>query len=196
MSWFEPDRGAASDDRSGSCRIASGGTVGVFAFALAILVTPLLTACSDGGFRPLHADLAGTVPVSEKLASLSIAPIPGRVGQQLRNELIFQANGGSKPREPEYKLEVAIRESVVSTLVRKTGDARGQIYNLDAKFKVTRMSDKKVILSGSSHGRAGFERFDSIYSNVRARRDAEDRAARTVAVDMKARLAAFLATSA
>jgi LPS-assembly lipoprotein len=92
-------------------------------------------------------------------------------------------------------LEVAIRESVVSTLVQVTGDARGQLYNLDANFKVTRLSDNTVVLTGASHGQAGFERFDSIYANVRARRDAEDRAARTVATDMKARLAAFLATS-
>ncbi|MBU1209839.1 MAG: hypothetical protein KJ587_01020 [Alphaproteobacteria bacterium] len=162
----------------------------------AVMIGPLLAACGDSGFRPVHADLGGVTPTSQKLASLSIAPIPGRVGQQLRNELIFQANGGADPLTPEYRLDIAIREGITSTLVRQTGDARGQVYNLDAKFKVTRLSDKKVVLSGTSFGRAGFERFDSIYSNVRARRDAEDRAAKTVAVDMKARLAAFLAASA
>ena len=48
------------------------------------------------------------------------------------------------------------------------------------------------MLQGTSHARAGFERFQSIYSNVRAREDAENRAARTIADDLKTRLAAYL----
>ena len=35
---------------------------------------------------------------------------------------------------PEYRLDVAIRESVSSTLVKIDGNARGQIYNLDAQL--------------------------------------------------------------
>lgn len=58
------------------------------------------------------------------------------------------------------------------------------------------MSDKIVVMKGSSFARAGFERFDSIFSNVRARFDAENRAAKTVAEDLRARLSAFLATGA
>lgn len=201
MSSFKPHQGFGSNDRSarrtGAPRRSVTGRVSRWvALFAAVMVGPLLAACGESGFRPVHADLGGVTPTSEKLAKLSIAPIPGRVGQQLRNELIFQANGGAAPLPPEYRLDIAIREGVTSTLVRQTGDARGQVYNLDAKFKVTRISDKKVVLSGTSYGRAGFERFDSIYSNVRARRDAEDRAAKTIAVDMKARLAAFLAASA
>lgn len=196
MLSFEPHRGSKSTGRSAPRPGAAGRGIGWFALLVAVLVGPLVAACGDTGFRPVHADLGGTTPTSEKLAKLSIAPIPGRVGQQLRNELIFQANGGAAPLAPEYRLDIAIRESVTSTLVRDTGDARGQVYSLSAKFKITRLSDKKVLLAGTSYGRAGFERFDSIYSNVRARRDAEDRAARTIAVDMKARLSAFLAASA
>ena len=195
MLSFEPHRGSKSTDRSASRRGATGHGSSWAALFLTLMIAPLLAACGDSGFRPVHADLGGMTPASQKLAKLDVAPIPGRVGQQLRNELIFQANGGAKPLPPEYRLEIAIREGVTSTLVRQTGDARGQVYNLDAKFKITRISDKKLMLSGTSNSRAGFERFDSIYSNVRARRDAEDRAARTIAVDMKARLAAFLAAS-
>lgn len=195
MLSFEPLQGLKTTDRRSPRKNAGQRGSTWIAILAAFIVGPLLTACGDGGFRPVHADLGGMTPASEKLAKLQIAPIPGRVGQQLRNELIFQANGGSKPLPPEYRLEIAVREGVTSTLVRQTGDARGQVYNLDAKFKLTRISDKKVVLAGSSYGRAGFERFDSIYSNVRARRNAEDRAAKTIAADMKARLAAFLAAS-
>jgi LPS-assembly lipoprotein len=50
-------------------------------------------------------------------------------------------------------------------------------------------------MQGSSQGRAGFERFTSIYSNVRAREDAENRAAKTVAEELKGRIAARLSSS-
>ena len=46
----------------------------------------LLGGCSDGtGFRPLYATSAvGGAGTSEKLQTVDIAPIPGRVGQRLR----------------------------------------------------------------------------------------------------------------
>ena len=55
----------------------------------------LAAGCGDSGFRPLYASssITGT-DVNAKLAKLEVAPIPGRVGQRVRNELIFQATGG------------------------------------------------------------------------------------------------------
>ncbi len=202
MSSFEPGwsklfgKGRQVPSQQGQARAKSRFGRRFAAIALALVAAPLLVACGDGGFRPLYADLGGGRPTTEKLAHLQVAPIPGRVGQQIRNELIFQANGGAKPLPPEYRVEIAVRERVISTLVQRSGDARAQVYNLDAKFKVVRLTDKKVVLTGTSYGRAGFERFNSIFSNVRARREAEDRAAKTVATDLIARLSAFMATSA
>ncbi len=65
-----------------------------------------------------------------------------------------------------------------------------------ANFKLVEIKSKQIVLTGSSHGRAGFERFQSIYSNVRARDDAENRAARTVAEDLKTRVAIYLSGQA
>ena len=130
------------------------------------------------------------------MAQVEIATIPSRVGQRIRNELIFQATGGAGvTTNPVYRLDIAIRESVASSMVSITGDTAAQIYNLDAKFKLTRIADKKLVLEGTSFGRAAFERYTSIYSNVRAKDDAENRAARSVAEDLKGRLAGFLATN-
>lgn len=187
--------GSFADKIGESARMTSRRAV-VTGFAAAMLVAPLVAACGNGGFRPMYGDLGGGGVLSEKLAQVEIAPIPGRVGQRLRNELIFETRGGGNPLPPEYRLEIAIRETVTSTLVQRSGDSRGQIYSLDASFRLISLADKKVVLAGTSYGRAGFERFDSVFANVRARRDAEDRAANTVSADLKARLAAFLATQA
>jgi LPS-assembly lipoprotein len=130
------------------------------------------------------------------LAQLDVAAIPGRVGQRIRNELLFQASGGGELAPPTHRLEVSINESVISTLVRPDGDALGQTYAVQANFKLIEIKSKKVVLTGTSYGRAGFERFQSIYSNVRARDDAENRAARTVADDLKTRVAIYLSNQA
>ena len=80
-----------------------------------------------------------------------------------------------------------------STLVKIDGNARGQIYNLDASYTLMRVADKKVVLRGRSYGRAGFERLTSIFANVRAREDAENRAAKTVGEELRTRILAYLA---
>lgn len=155
-----------------------------------------LAGCGESGFRPLYGSSAiGGANVEAKLAGVEIAPIPGRLGQRVRNELIFDVTGGGAASTPVYRLEIAIKENVVSTLVKTDGDALSQIYTADATFNLIRLSDKKVVLKGTSFGRAGFERNPSIFSNVRAQDDAQNRAAHSIGTEMKTRLAAFLATA-
>jgi LPS-assembly lipoprotein len=167
------------------------------AVVLLCAISPLLSACGGSGFRPLNATSAfGGANANEKFAHIDIVTIPGRVGQRIRNELIFQTTGGGVAQAPTMRLEIAIRESIISTLVTTTGDAQGQIYNLEAAFKLVRISDNSVVLTGTSYARAGFERFESIFSNVRAREDAENRAANTIGEDLKSRLTAYLAGAA
>lgn len=163
---------------------------------LAVLaLTPALAACESGGFRPLYGSLGGS-RVEEKLAQLEISPIPGRNGQRIRNELIFQSTGGGQAAAPAYRLEIVTREVITSTLVARDGNSSGQVFQIDATFQLIRLTDKQVVLRGVSFGRAGFDRNTSIFSNVRAKEDAEDRAAKTVGVDLRARLSAFLSTQA
>jgi LPS-assembly lipoprotein len=122
-----------------------GALVGV------ILAAPLVGAC-ESGFRPLYATGPSGNGVNTKLNQIDIPTIPSRVGQRLRNELIFENNGGALPSAPIYRLDIAIRESLASTLVRRGRRAASQIYSLDAKF-ADRPSDKKVA-RGISYGRA------------------------------------------
>lgn len=184
MSWCEP--------RAASDRGLRRGAL-ICAAALAALT---LAGCAEGeGFRPMYAPNAAGVGVQERLKTVDIGHIPSRVGQRIRNELVFQNTGGGNPEKPEFRLDITIREGLGSTLVKNSGEALSQIYTLDASFKLLRLSDKKVVLEGTSHGRAGFERFQQIYANVRAREDAENRAARTIADDIKTRLAATLSNS-
>ena len=78
-----------------------------------VAVLCILGGCGDGssGFRPLYGSASlGGAATQEKLAKVDVAPIPGRVGQRIRNELIFQTTGGGKPATPQYRMDIAIRE--------------------------------------------------------------------------------------
>lgn len=187
MSSPEPQRSPA---HSGLNRRAA-----LRGLAAVLVGGPVLGGC-EGGLRPLYGSLGYAGAVEAKLAQVEIGPIPGRVGQRIRNELIFQHTGGGAPPPPAYRLDVTIREMVTSTLVLRDGNSTGQIYQVDAAFQLVSLRDQRIVLQGTSHGRAGFERFTSIFSNVRANDEAQDRVARTVATDLKARLAAFLSTAA
>jgi len=157
------------------------------------LLAILVAGCGFSGFEPMYASshIGGSV-LSAKMRSLKVTTVPGRVGQLIRNEIIFQSTGGGHAEEAKYRLDITIKESVTSTLVSVEGDSAGQIYQLNATFQLVDISNNKTIISGDSYGRAGFERFSSIFSNVRAKKDAEDRAAKTVAHDIKSRLEAAL----
>jgi LPS-assembly lipoprotein len=166
----------------------------VFAALLAGLAALALAGC---GFQPLYGGTtAGGQRLSEVMAGVEITPIPGRVGQKLRNELIFTNTGGGVGAPSRYRLEIAIKESVVDQLVQITGDATGQVYQLDATFQLIDPNNGKVLLQGKAISRAPYNRFQEIFANVRARYDAENRAARTVSESIKTQVAAFLTNAA
>lgn len=162
------------------------------------MASVLVAGCGDSGFRPMYASSAiiGGPDVNEKLKQMEIAPIPGRVGQRLRNELIYQSTGGGLAEQPVYRLEIVIRESITPTLVQEDGNSSGSVYNLRTSFRLVRLSDHSVALQGESNGRIAFQRFDSVFANVRARQEAEDRAAKTVGEEVKGRIAAYLSGAA
>jgi LPS-assembly lipoprotein len=160
--------------------------------ALAVTAAISLAGC---GIQPLYGTTAGGSRLAAAMAGVDITPIPGRVGQRVRNELIFENTGGSGQTGTTYKLDIVIKESVINELVKITGDAKGQVYELDATFKLI-SNDGRVVLEGKATSRAAYERFETIFSNVRARYDAENRAARTVAESIKVRIAAYLSQAA
>lgn len=168
------------------------------AFALVALAAMAGLGLAGCGFQPLYGSNTTTASgarLSEAMASVDVQPIPGRVGQKVRNELIFSNTGGGVAPPQKYKLRIAIREQVINQLVQISGDATGQVYQLEASFKL--LDGKgKIIHEGAAVSRAPYSRFQEIFANVRARYDAENRAARTVSDSIKTQVAAFLASSA
>ena len=134
--------------------------------ALALLALGL-AGC---GLQPLYGSTASGSRLAAVMSGVEVAPVPGRVGQRVRNELIFEnTGGGGAAPQSTYKLDIVIKENITNELVQITGDAKSQVYELDATFKLI-ARDGRVVLEGKATSRAAYERFQTIFSNVRARR--------------------------
>src|SRR6185312_7928192 len=67
---------------------------------------------------------------------------------------------------------------------------------VDATSKLVDSASGKIVLQGKGIARAPYNRFQEIFANIRARYDAENRAARSVADSLRTQVAAFLANAA
>jgi LPS-assembly lipoprotein len=153
----------------------------------------MLSGC---GFQPLYGPTASGEQLSDVMKTVDISPVPGRAGQNIRNELIFRTTGGGYSEKPKYRLDIAVKTSIMNTLVNREGDPQGEIYQLYSEFKLIRVADNQVVLDGHTNARAAFDKTESVFFGQRARRDAQDRASRTIAEAIRTRVAAYLATNA
>ena len=88
--------------------------------AFAVLIWPLAVRLARLRLRlqPLYGTTAGGSRHDRGHGRLSTSsPIPGRVGQKLRNELIFTTTGGGAEPPTRYRLDIVIKESVTNQLV-------------------------------------------------------------------------------
>ncbi len=157
-------------------------------------VAALVSAC---GWQPLYGPTASGANLNDVMRTVDISTVPGRVGQRIRNELIFhQTGGGEAGNVTKYRLDIAVRESLLNTTVERTGDPKGQVYQLYTQFRLIRIADGQVVLEGHSNARAAFDKVNSVFADIRAKRDAEDRSARTISEAIRTRLAAYFSAHA
>ena len=163
--------------------------------ALGLARLPALAGCAAAAGSSRSTARSAAASVEHKIAQVEFAPIPGRNGQRIRNELMFKAyGGGNADSRRATGSKSRSRKSSTTTLVLRDGTSAGQIYQIDAKFQLVDIATKKVMLEGFSQSRATSERFANVFSNVRAGDEAQERASKTIATDLKARLAGFLST--
>jgi len=159
------------------------------------LVAIALPSC---GFQPLHGPTASGQNLDDVLKSVEISTVPGRVGQRIRNELIYGTMGGERYGDvkPAFRLDLIVKEELRNTLIAQTGDPQGRIVEVNVEFKLVRLADNKTVFTGRTAGRAAYDKVPSVFADVRAQVDAENRAARTIAENIKLRVSAYLSGNA
>ncbi|MFG1360655.1 LPS assembly lipoprotein LptE [Xanthobacter pseudotagetidis] len=185
---------ASAKDDAGRAAFGGSGRTGLLA---RLAVVGLLSGALAGCFQPLYAESNTTAGPSlmESMREVEIVQIQGRIGNELRNDLIFALTGGEgNPKHVPYQMIISVQSSVASAIVNSgSGLPENQIVRVTGNWKLVRSGDekKKPVIEGSASGSGTIDVSDQRYANYAAARDAENRAARIVADQIKAQIAAY-----
>jgi LPS-assembly lipoprotein len=162
---------------------------GMRAFAAGVMVAAALAAGSGCTVRPLYSDAApveGTVTgsIGAELSTVAVKPVTNRVGQEVRNHLIFLFNGGKgDPAAPRYTLDiivVAISEATTNIQVNKENEPTSAILTTRASYRLTD-SKGTMVATGNRQFMSAYDVPRQEFAALRAQRDAENRSARELA---------------
>jgi LPS-assembly lipoprotein len=155
--------------------------------ALAALL-PLLAACL---YRPLYGETGLHSAVD--LSQVEVAPVDTRVGQQVRNHLVFLFDGGRGEAARAYTLNLRVT-SVNSQFaaVRNVRDATAGTVTVTVGYELVNPAKGERVAAGSRVASASYDRTQQSFANERAVIDAENRAAREAAEQLRLAVAADL----
>ena len=174
-----------------------------FARIFTVLALASLTA---GCFQPLYAERptpAGVTGVADKLSGVDVASIDAPSGSRLarvsvgvRNELIYDLTGGGGGAPPSYRLNVRLSATQLQVIV-DINTARPDInnYGIDAVYTLTDIATGKPVAKGQTFARVSYNipGQQQRFAGERGLRDAEDRAAKEIAENIRNRLASHFA---
>jgi LPS-assembly lipoprotein len=132
--------------------------------------------------------------MADELRAIAVDPIPDRFGHYLGNELIFQLNGSGAPAPVKYRLLVTYQNRVQTPIVDTvTGRADSATVWAEVLYSLTPAAGGRPVAEGRVASAVDYDRSANRYANLRAARDAEIRAAKSLADQIRLRVAADLA---
>lgn len=163
----------------------------ILPFRKILLGLGLVMALAGCQVRPLYDDASGT---RESLGSIVYSAASNRVGQEVRNHLIFLTGGGAgEPANPEYEVNLQVSATTMGVLLDQSSDtAKAGRVIVSANYTLKRASDATVLHTGRRQVVAVVDYPSQEFAKLRAVRDGEDRAARELAEFIRTDLASAL----
>ena len=169
-----------------------------------LLATLALAGLTAGCFQPLYgtqSPTGGKAGIGDKMSAVEVAPIVApngtrlaRVSVSVRNELMYQLTGGAAAAATNYRLDIRLTSSNLSVLVDvNTGRPDVQNYGIDATYTLTDITNGKQVVSSTTFSRVSYNipGQQQRFAGERGLRDAEDRAAKVIAENIRSRLASY-----
>jgi LPS-assembly lipoprotein len=172
-----------------------------------ILVALALAGLTAACFQPLYAERptpgGGVTGVADRLSSVNVATIDAPSGSRLarvsvgvRDELIYDLTGGAGGASPLYRLNVRLNATNLQVIVDIT-TARPDVnnYGIDAVYTLTEIATGKPVVKGTTFARVSYNipGQEQRFAGERGLRDAENRAAKEIAENIRNRLASHFA---
>ncbi len=163
-------------------------TIAPFVFLFAIATLP---ACT---FQPLYAP-ASNVNGEQypQLRDVTVSEVDTRVGQQVRNHLIYLFSGGKDNPSARYEARLQVTSFERQTSAQASlRDTTAGFVTVTTSYILVDTLTKKRVSGGSRKASASFDRTSQTFANQRAVRDAENRAGRAVAEQLRLAIASDL----
>ncbi len=112
----------------------------------------------------------------------------------MRNSLIYDLTGGRGAAAANYKLDIKLSSSQMQVIVDiNTARPDIQNYGIDAVYTLTDITSGKKVVSGQTFSRVSYNipGQQQRFAGDRGLRDAENRAAKVIADNIRSRLASY-----
>ncbi len=171
-----------------------------------LLIIVGVAGLNAGCFTPLYGDakVGPTGGLDNRLASVEVAPIDpanapngsrlARVGVDVRNELMYELTGGGPAALPTHRLDIrltATNQEVVVDINTARPDVEN--YGINATYTLTDIATGKKVVTATTFSRVSYNipGQEQRFAGQRGLRDAEDRAAKVIAENIRSRLASY-----
>lgn len=163
-----------------------------------------IAGLAGGCFQPVYGDRAtfgSNSSVAPALRSVDVADVGApngtrlsRVGGVVRNDLIFILTGGGGSSAPTHRLNIRLTSQQQQIIVDiNSGRPDTQNYGIDASYTLIDLATGKTVVNGYTFSRVSFNvpGLQQRFAGERGLRDAEDRAAKVIAENIRNRLASY-----
>jgi LPS-assembly lipoprotein len=159
-------------------RVQHDGKGGAVRFLAIVALSLALSAC---GLQPMYAG-GGSGAVAQGLAGIEVAPIEGRAGWLVRNELTDRLdaarhNGGAA----QYRLDVRLDDKLEGLAVLSDDTIGRERRTLRARYQLVDLASGDIVLDATAGSDAGIDVVSSEYATIAAEQTALENLARQVA---------------
>jgi LPS-assembly lipoprotein len=117
-----------------------------------------------------------------------------RLAVELRNQLLFDLTGGGGTSSPTHELDIKMtsnRSSVIVDLTSQRPDVEN--FGADVIYTLKDLATGKIVVRSTTFARVSYDTpgSEQRFARIRGLRDAENRAAKVVADQIRNRLASF-----
>jgi len=172
-------------------------------FLARVVLVAAAAGTTAGCFQPLYSEqpFAGSPGVSTALNGVDVLQIDAptgtddaRIAVELRNDLLFNLQGGSGGGSPTHALKIRVipsRYPIIQDF--QTARASSELYSITATYVLTDLRTGKVVINDTTVAKVSFDipGEQQRFARARALRDAENRAAQVIADNIRTRLASF-----
>ena len=162
-----------------------------------------IAALAGGCFQPLYGEQSpmGGPVLRDQLSAVDIMQIEApkgsdeaRLAVEIRNALLFDFSGGGSAAPPTHRLKIAISSTRASIIVDvHTSRPDIENYGINASYSLTEIATAKVVVTGQTFARVSYDIPGQAqrFARLRGLRDAETRAAKVIADNVRSRLASY-----